>query len=195
MLNLDAAFASFPTLETPRLTLREVRDEDAAPLFRIRSNPLAMRYFGRPMMTQPEQAAERIQRLRASFAEREAVQWAVVLRSSGSFVGMCSFWRIEKEHARAEIGYELEPAYWGQGLMPEALATALEFAFGTLGLHSAEAHIHPANTGSRRVLEKSGFVQEGYFRENFYDQIEGRFTDTAVFSLLHADWAARQPAQ
>jgi ribosomal-protein-alanine N-acetyltransferase len=60
-----------------------------------------------------------------------------------------------------------------------------------MGLHSVEAQIHPANSGSRRVLEKLGFVQEGYFRENFYDPVEAGFTDTAVFSLLSAAWTRR----
>jgi hypothetical protein len=59
------------------------------------------------------------------------------------------------------------------------------FGFTTLGLHSVEAQIHPANMGSRRVLEKQGFVQEGYLREN-YDPVEDQFTDTAIFSLLKA---------
>jgi ribosomal-protein-alanine N-acetyltransferase len=61
-------------------------------------------------------------------------------------------------------------------------------------LHSVEAQIHPANIGSRRVLEKLGFVQEGYFRENYYEPAESQFTDTVVFSLLQRDWA-QQAAQ
>ncbi len=62
-------------------------------------------------------------------------------------------------------------------------------ASSTWGLHSVEAQIEPNNTGSRRVLEKLGFVQEGYFRENFF--VNDAFTDTAVFSLLKADWLER----
>jgi RimJ/RimL family protein N-acetyltransferase len=41
------------------------------------------------------------------------------------------------------------------------------------------------------VLEKLGFVQEGYFRENFFDPTEQQFSDTAVFSLLKATWLGR----
>jgi ribosomal-protein-alanine N-acetyltransferase len=92
------------------------------------------------------------------------------------------------EHSRAEIGYELAPEWWGRGAMTEALGAALRFGFTSMGLHSVEAHIHPDNTGSQRVLEKLGFVQEGYFRENYNDLVEGRFTDTAVFSLLSTTW-------
>ena len=46
---------------------------------------------------------------------------------------------------------------------------------------------------ARRVLEKLGFVQEGYFRENFYDPMTGQFSDTAVYSLLKAAWMGRSP--
>ena len=79
-------------------------------------------------------------------------------------------------------------------VMTEALATMLGFGFTRLGLHSVEAQIHPANTGSRRVLEKLGFAQEGYFRENYYDIVEAGFTDTAVFSLLKVSWMSRVEA-
>ena len=78
-----------------------------------------------------------------------------------------------------------------KGVMTEALGAMLDFGFTRMGLHSVEAQIHPANSGSRRVLEKLGFVQEGYFRENFLDPVEARFTDTAVFSLLSATWMCR----
>lgn len=50
------------------------------------------------------------------------------------------------------------------------------------------AVIHPENHGSRRVLEKLGFVQEGYFRESYYEPHKGYFTDSAVFSLLRSTW-------
>jgi RimJ/RimL family protein N-acetyltransferase len=44
---------------------------------------------------------------------------------------------------------------------------------------------------ARRVLEKLGFVQEGYFREDYYFPMEQRFGDTAVLSLLASAWASR----
>ncbi len=76
--------------------------------------------------------------------------------------------------------------------MPEADGAMLRFGFEHMGLHSVEAQIEPNNTGSRRVLEKLGFVQEGYFRENFF--VNDTFTDTAVFSLLKTDWLKHERA-
>jgi ribosomal-protein-alanine N-acetyltransferase len=49
-------------------------------------------------------------------------------------------------------------------------------------LHSVEAQLDPRNRRSARVLEHVGFVKEGHLRENFV--IEGRYCDTAIYSLL-----------
>jgi ribosomal-protein-alanine N-acetyltransferase len=140
------------------------------------------------------EADERVQRMQAAFEEQSGVRWAITSRAEGQFIGTCGFWRLIKPHFRAEIGYELAPEWWGKGVMTEAVGAALTFGFARMGLHSVEAHIHPENIGSQRVLEKLGFVQEGYFRENYYEPATAEFTDTAVFSLLKAGWMSRAGA-
>jgi [ribosomal protein S5]-alanine N-acetyltransferase len=158
------------------------------------SDPRVTRYFGRLPMKSPAEAQQRVQTIQAAFQEQSGVRWAIISRADEQLVGTCGFWRLLKPHYRGEIGYELAPEWWGQGVMPEAVGAMLEFGFTRMGLHSVEAQIHPANNGSRRVLEKLGFVQEGYIRENFYDPVEAQFTDTAVFSLLKASWMSRASA-
>jgi [ribosomal protein S5]-alanine N-acetyltransferase len=164
MLDLAEAFATFPVLETKRYTLRAVEQDDAPDIFRIMGDPRVTRFFGQLPMAAHDEAIQRVAGIRAAFEAREGVRWAIVDRASGAFTGTGGFWRLIKQHYRAEIGYELAPEWWGQGVMPEAAGAALAFGFARMGLHSVEAHIHPANAGSRRVLEKLGFVQEGYFR-------------------------------
>ncbi|HYF61553.1 MAG TPA: GNAT family N-acetyltransferase [Herpetosiphonaceae bacterium] len=193
MLDVSAAFATFPVLETERFVLRPFTADDTDATFRIMSDPQVTRYFGRFTMTERAHAVERIERIQAAFAERRGIRWAIAPRQGGELIGSCGFWRIDAEHFRAEIGYELAPEVWGRGVMPEALQAALGFGFAKMRLHSVEANIDPANTGSRRVLEKLGFAQEGYFRENYYIPDEDRFSDTATFSLLSGDW--RRPAR
>lgn len=191
MLDLISAFAIFPVLETERFVLRAVTAGDTADIFGMMSDPHVTRYFGRLPMTSIDEAAQRVEQIQTAFSEKTGVRWAITRREDGQFIGTCGFWRLIEPHARAEIGYDLAPAWWGQGVMPEAVAAALQFGFMRMGLHSVEAQIHPDNHGSRRVLEKLGFVQEGYFRENYFDPNEGRFSDTAVFSLLKATWLSR----
>jgi len=185
MQKLRLAFATFPEMQTERLRLRAVEPGDADAMFRIMSDARVMRYFGSQPMATRDEAVRRITGIRTAFAQREGVRWAITSREDGTFMGTCGFWRLMPEHFRAEIGYELGPEWWGKGIMPETIRAALTFAFGPMGFHSVEAQIHPANIASRRALEKVGFVQEGYFHENYFDVIENGFTDTAVFSILN----------
>ena len=194
MLDLTAAFATFPVLETERLTLRAVTLDDTTDIFRIMSDPRVTHYFGVAPMVSHDEAVQRVDTFRTAFEAQTGVRWAITRRESGHFLGTCGYWRLIKPHFGAEIGYELAPACWGQGVMTEAAEAVLAFGFTMMGLHRVEAHIHPANTGSRRVLEKLGFIEEGYFREDYYEAAEARFTDTAVFSLLKATWMRRAGA-
>jgi len=191
MLDLTTAFAVFPVLETERFLLRPATLDDVTDMFRVMSDLRVTRYFGMLPMTTLAEAQQRVQAIQTAFQEQSGVRWAIANRANGQLVGTCGFWRLIKSHDRAEIGYELAPEWWGQGVMTEALGAMLDFGFTRMGLHSVEAQIHPANSGSRRVLEKLGFVQEGYFRENYYDPVEARFTDTAVYSLLKVIWMSR----
>jgi len=180
-------FTTFPVLETEHLILREIVVDDADAMFTIMSDLEVMRYYGAPMRSR-EEAVKRANAIRAAFQERNIVYWAIVEKAGGNFVGSGGFWRIVKPDFRAHIGYELARTWWNRGFMTEAVSAMLKFGFETIGLHSIEAGIHPDNIGSRRVLEKLGFVREGYFHEKYFDTERNGFIDEAVFSLLRADW-------
>ena len=97
-------------------------------------------------------------------------------------IGMAGLWRIMKEHHRAEIGYTLLPELWNKGLMSEVLKKIIHFGFYEINLHSIEANINPENLASKKVLEKAGFKQEAYFRQNYF--YNGQFLDSAIYSLI-----------
>jgi ribosomal-protein-alanine N-acetyltransferase len=180
---LEITFTTFPTLHTPRLTLREITPDDAAAFFQMRSDERVMRYLGRPMQKDVSEAVQVIDNIRASFAQNEAVTWGISLRDKPTLIGTISFWKMDKANHRTEIGYMLHPDYWGQGIMGEAMTAALEYCFKVLNFHSIEANTDPENTASGRILEKQGFVQEAYFRENMY--FEGRFLDSRIYSKIN----------
>ena len=83
---------------------------------------------------------------------------------------------------RAEIGYWLARAYWGQGIMTVAVGAVCRHAFETIELAKITAHVLPTNEASARVLVKNGFEQEGYFRRHFLK--EGELIDTRAFGRL-----------
>jgi RimJ/RimL family protein N-acetyltransferase len=60
-----------------------------------------------------------------------------------------------------ELGFHLRPAFWGQGLAPEAARGIIDYAFTEVGVKALFAGHHPLNEASRRVLLKVGFVYTG----------------------------------
>ncbi|MCO5581169.1 hypothetical protein L7F22_035047 [Adiantum nelumboides] len=83
---------------------------------------------------------------------------------------------------RAELGYVLQKAHWGKGLITQAVKLALMQGFKELEIQRVEAFVHPENKASQKVLLKAGFVQEGLLRK--YKFIKGTVRDCLVFSYL-----------
>lgn len=175
-------FSPFPVLTTDRLILRQTTQADAQEIFFLRSDAEVLKYIDREPATAIEQAVAFIDMINAATANNENISWAITMKGSDTLIGTIALWRLIKEHHRAEVGYVLNPAYYNKGIMSEALVAVLHYGFHTMRLHSVEANTNPENKASQRVLEKQGFVQEAYFRENYYH--DGRFTDSAIHSLL-----------
>lgn len=180
MLEID--FSQFPEIVTERLILRRIVDTDAEAFFVLRSDERVMQYIDRPRAQSIEDALDFITRVNKGIENNEGINWAICLKDVPAPVGVISFWRIIKEHYRAEVGYMLSPDFQGKGIMQEALVAILNYGFGKMGLHSVEANVNPANEASIKLLEKNGFQREAYFRENFY--YNGRFLDSAIYCLL-----------
>ena len=180
---LEINLLPFKTITTERLVLREVTIDDATEVFAFRSHPEAMKYIGKPVAPSIEVAKDLIGKFIDGLKNNDGATWGIVLPHENKIIGTIGFWRMEKEHYRAEIGYMLHPDHWGKGYIPEAIEAVMEHGFKNLGFHTVQAYITPENTASSRVLEKTGFVKEAHFRDNYY--FMGEFSDTAVYSKLN----------
>jgi ribosomal-protein-alanine N-acetyltransferase len=183
---LSPSFTPFPELSTTRLLLRTMTLADAPAVQQLRSNPEVMQYINRPLTQTLEEAETWINMVINALAKNDGITWCICMKDTPeTHIGSIGYWRLEKENYRAEIGYMLEPRLHGQGFMYEAIQAVLHYGFEQLGLHSVEAQIDPRNGASAALLKKAGFIQEGYFRENYF--LRDRFADTAVYSLLKRD--------
>ena len=172
----------FPTLHTSRLTLRQMLSTDAPEILALRSNHQAMRFIGKEKLTSIQEAHDFINLINHAWQYNHGLTWAVCLQQTNKLIGHLGFWRLIPEHHRAEIGYMLHPDFWGKNMMSEALEAAMTYGLQVLNLHSIEANADPENAGSIRLLEKHGFVREGYFRESYL--VGNEFKDTASYSFL-----------
>ena len=88
----------------------------------------------------------------------------------------------------AYLGYYALAPHAGKGYMTEALALLLDAAYRDVRLHRVEVNVQPANKRSIRLVERIGFMREGYSRR--YVKIAGRWRDHVRFAMLAEDWPA-----
>ncbi len=85
-----------------------------------------------------------------------------------------------------EIGYIVHPDYWGKGIATELGRFLLHYGFQEHNLHRIYATCEPKNSGSKKVLEKLGMIQEGRMREHL--KLQNGWRDSLLFSILEHEW-------
>ena len=104
-----------------------------------------------------EAIKDRLDREIISMSAHSVQYWPIFLLSTGEHVGCAGLRPYNPAGQVYELGVHLRPAFWGQGFAVEAGHAIISFAFETLGAKALFAGHHPANSSSRRVLEKLGF--------------------------------------
>lgn len=185
-------FSAFPTLETPRLLLRQLIADDDDAVFIIRSDIEVTRHNTGAPYTDIQQARSLISDIAWNYKDQSEIRWGITLKTDPTWViGMCGYNYWIRRDQRVSIGYDLARAYWGNGIMTEALGAICRFGFEQMGLHRIEADVSADNPASARVLEKLGFKQEGRLREQYWEW--GEFHDLLLYSLLRREFERGVP--
>jgi RimJ/RimL family protein N-acetyltransferase len=145
--------------ETERLILRHWLASDRQPFSRLNADPRVMEFM--PGTLTSEESDILAERIEAHLREHGFGLCAAELGRDHSFIGFIglavpSF----KAHFTPciEIGWRLSAEYWGQGLATEGAREIVRYASEQLGLESLISFTVPANTRSRRVMEKLGMT-------------------------------------
>jgi ribosomal-protein-alanine N-acetyltransferase len=186
---IDAAFARFPALTTDRLHLRQVQPSDAEALFALRSDQAVMKFEGQEPHRSLEETHAMIRRLQAIYEQHEGLFWCITFKGEDTVIGSCTFWNFGPGFHYAEIGYDLNRAYWRQGITSEAVSAILTYGFTEMGLHRVEADVAPGNAASENLLLKLGFTYEGNLRQRYF--FRDQFEDELYFGLLKDEWLNR----
>ena len=174
-------------IETPRLLLRPWRIEDAPDLYAYAKDPDVGPMAG----FAPHRSLEESRAIAKRFTEMEnGVCLAVVLKETGHVIGSMGL-GPDARHIQVpgcvHVGYSIGKAYWGRGLMPEAVHNALDHIFRIWKIRIATITHYPENHRSRRVIEKSGFRFEGVLRQCAL-RYNGAVTDLWFYSMTAAEY-------
>lgn len=153
-----------PQLETERLILRAITMDDAEDMYEYASDPIVAKYTLFGAHTSLENTKETIENVFLSRPSRGIPEgYVIVDKNNHKMIGTCDFWPLEEEGV-FEMGYALNHDYWAKGIMTEAGAAVLDFAFNQYGVQIMKLKHHIDNPGSGKVALKLGFDQLGIIK-------------------------------
>jgi [ribosomal protein S5]-alanine N-acetyltransferase len=179
-------FENWPDLKTSRLRLRPLKTSDDEDAFRLLSNPKTMKYYGSAPYKKIEHLRKQyIEVMTTRFRYRDGVTLVITMQDDDKPIGLINATLFDPAFKFTEISYILDPEHWGKGLATEAIRRAVKFFVEDMKIHKIRASFYGKNVASKRVLEKAGFIEEGYMRDNV--QIEGEYEDEYLMALIAED--------
>ena len=174
-------------LETDRLILRQYRMSDAEDMFNHwASDPEVTKYLTWPAYTEVEMANVRIAEWISNYSDPAFYNWAIELKQEGFIVGCISVVRLNETVESADIGYCMGKAWWGRGIMAEALQAVVDYLFAEVGMNRIAASHDKNNPNSGRVMDKAGMQVEGILRASGQNQTG--ICEMVWHSILRSEW-------
>lgn len=176
-------------LETPRLVLREFREDDWRALHASHSREDVVRYLTIEPMDE-DAAREYVQGIMVSARELPRTVWdlAITVKGDDTMVGRVGMKR-DADPRSAMVWFALDPTHHGNGYVTEAVRGLLAHAFDEVKLHRVWGDCDPRNPASARVMERAGMRREGHLVQNVW--IKGEWCDSLLFAILASEWTPR----
>ena len=153
-------------IETERLILRPFVTEDAEDMFRNwASDPEVTRFLTWPAHKNADITRMVLSDWVSQYPDNGYFNWAIEYKEIGQAIGSIAVVKLREDIGAADMGYCLGRAYWGRGLMPEALRAVMAYLFDTVNVNRIAACHDVNNPKSGRVMEKAGMKREGVWRQ------------------------------
>lgn len=150
------------TLMTERLILRPWKDRDVEPFVALNADPRVCEFYPVDHFDRTESLAM-IARIREEMMQYGFGLWALEIKDTATFIGYTGLKHLRAYHPLApnvEIGWRLDPAYWGQGYASEAATEALRYGLQELALPEIISFTALPNKRSQKVMERIGMLRD-----------------------------------
>lgn len=167
--------------------LREMKEKDWIDVHAYASNEIVCKY--QPWGPNSEEESKDFVKQvleDARKGERTRFVFAIIEKENERMIGAGEFNIRDFQNKTGEIGYIVNPKFWGKGIATEVAKILIQFGFEKCNLHRIFATCDPRNIASSKVLEKVGMTQEGRMREDLY--IKDGWRDSFLYSILEQEW-------
>jgi ribosomal-protein-alanine N-acetyltransferase len=147
-------------------------------------DPAVTRYLSWRCHTDHLEAREAIQRFLTRWESETEFCWMIFDRRTEELIGSIA---ARPEERGFNLGFLLAQAWWGRGLMPEAIGAVTQWAFSNPFVSRVWAVCDLENRASARALEKSGFTKEGVLRDySLHPNISAQPRDCYSYAMTRA---------
>lgn len=173
-------------IETERLLLKNYHENDLYNIHQLRSEPLIWKYSTKAANHNIEESKSYLAGLLKNYAENKYNFQALFLKDAQKYIGEAGVLSFIKENRKAVLGYNLLPKYWGHGYATEITGALVKYLFNEVSAERVEAMVVEGNAASRKVLEKSGFIAEGFLRN--YAYINNQYVNVYYYGMIRSDY-------
>ena len=149
------------------------------------SDPEVTKYLTWPAHTSLKVTRDLLEEWVTRYADGGYFNWVIEYKETGKPIGNISVVKLNENTEAADIEYCMGRAYWGKGLMPEALKAVVEYLFDVVGLNRIAACHDVNNPNSGKVMKKAGMRWEGILRAAGKNNCG--ICDEAWYSIIRAD--------
>lgn len=179
-----------PTITTKRLILRNISLNDASDMFEYAKTLDVGPMAGWEPHRDVNETFAIINLFKANGQKTGLGTFAIVYKENNKMIGTVELFN-HYANFKADLGYSLNPAYWGQGIMVEACEAVLRFGFEMLNLKRIQVSLFSDNYQSERVCQKLGMTYEGIER-NSYMRYDRKIFDLKIYSMTNKEYEKKR---
>lgn len=173
-------------IETQRLKLTGYSSQDMTFIFENFSRDEIKKLLGHRTDDEFQKEEYKYKNGYASY-NRAFILFLLTDKITNTIIGRCGLHNWNKEHHRAEIGYNIsDENFKRKGLMTEAVSSVIDYGFNKLNLHRIEALVGSNNIPSVKIIENHYFTKEGLLRQHYF--VADKFEDSIVYSILYNEY-------